>query len=71
MKSSLRIKKLGIEFENFMSDEGLINQVSHIIKANKNSLKSLIIKNIAIDNLKSLGEIKNLRELCLDLVNII
>ncbi len=41
--------------------------MNDIIYVNKNNLKSLIIKNVAI-NLKSLGEIKNLRELCLDLV---
>ncbi len=51
MSSSLRIQRLGIEFENFMSDEGLINQLNDIIFSNNKYIKTLIIKNFDIINL--------------------
>lgn len=43
MKNLLMIEKLGIEFENMISDEDSIAQVSGIVKLNKNNIKNLII----------------------------
>ncbi len=68
MRSKLRIQKLGIEFENPISDEDSIDKLNEILKSNQNYIKTLIIKNIAYGNFSSLRENKCLREICIDLV---
>ena len=43
MRNKLKIQRLGIEFENIISDEDTINKVNEIFISNKNSIKTLII----------------------------
>ncbi len=43
MRSKLRIQRLGIEFENNVSDEDTLHKVNEIVMSNKNSIKTLII----------------------------
>lgn len=50
-----------------ISDEVSINQVSELIKLIKDNIKILIVINIPINDMRSLGEIKSLRGLSLKL----
>ncbi len=43
MRGKLMIQRLGIEFENFISDKDTINKVNEIVMSNKDSIKTLII----------------------------
>ena len=62
------LQKLGIEFRYRTTDEDSINEVTELIISNQNDIKSLIIINIAINEVKSLIKFKNLSELWLTLV---
>ncbi len=68
MVSLSSLQKLGIEFSDRITNEGSTNEVTELIISNQNDIKSLIILNIAINEVKSLIKFKNLSELWLTLV---
>ena len=43
MKNKLKIQRLGIEFEKYISDDDTINLLNEIILSNKNTIKTLIV----------------------------